>query len=70
MGMLKHNDEWRLPDEMCNQIKPLLPPRKPHPLDCHRPRVSDRKAMDAILFVLGTVAFSNGARCGWPGIWA
>ena len=33
---------------------PLLPPRKPHPLGCHRPRVDDRKAMDAIFFVLRT----------------
>lgn len=32
----------------------LLPPRKPHPLGCHNPRVSDRAAMDAILFVLRT----------------
>ena len=54
MGMLKHNDDWRLPDEMWNQIESLLLPRKPHPLGCHRPRVSDRKAMDAILFVLRT----------------
>ena len=52
--MLKHNDEWRFPDEMWNQIKPLLPPRKPHPMGCHRPRVNDRKAMDAMLFVLRT----------------
>jgi hypothetical protein len=36
------------------QIEPLLPPRKPHPLGCHNPRVSDRAAMDAILFVLRT----------------
>ena len=49
MGKLKHNDEWRLPDEMWDQIEPLLPPRKPHPLGCHRPRVSDRKAMDAMV---------------------
>ena len=54
MGMLKKDDGWRLPDEIWNQMDPLLPPRKPHPLGCHRPRVSDRKAMDAILFVLRT----------------
>lgn len=35
-------------------MEPLLPPRKPHPLAGHNPRVSDRAAMDAILFVLRT----------------
>jgi putative transposase len=35
-------------------MKPLLPPGKPHPLGCHNPRVDDRKAMDAIFFVLRT----------------
>src|SRR4051812_29264133 len=33
------------------QMEPLLPPRKPHPLGCHDPRVSDRAAMNAIYFV-------------------
>ena len=46
--------DWRMPDEMWEQVKPLLPPRKAHPLGCHRPRVSDRTAMDAIFFVLRT----------------
>jgi putative transposase len=32
----------------------LLPPAPPHPLGCHRPRVSNRDAMDAILLVLRT----------------
>jgi transposase len=32
----------------------LLPPRPAHPLGCHNPRVSDRDAMTAILFVLRT----------------
>ena len=45
---------WRIPDELWERIQPLLPPRKPHPLGCHRPRVDDRKAMDAIFFVLRT----------------
>src|SRR5262245_24954555 len=44
--------DWRIPDELWDRIKPLLPPRRPHPLGCHRPRVEDRKAMDAIFFVL------------------
>jgi transposase len=54
MGMVKQDDGWRLPDKLWAQMEPLLPPRKPHPLGCHNPRVSDRAAMDAILFVLRT----------------
>ena len=46
--------DWRIPDELWERIQPRLPPRKPHPLECHRPRVDDRKAMDAIFFVLRT----------------
>lgn len=46
--------EWRIPDELWERIEPLLPPRKPHPLGCHRPRVDDRAAMDAIFFRLRT----------------
>jgi putative transposase len=45
---------WGMPDALWVQIEPLLPPRKPHPLGCHRPRVADHKAMDAIFFVLRT----------------
>ena len=48
-----HRD-WRIPDELWERIEPLLPPRKSHPLGCHRPRVDDRTAMDAIFFVLRT----------------
>src|ERR1044071_3976177 len=46
--------DWRIPDALWQQIEQLLPARKPHPLGCHRPRVSDRAAMDAIFFVLRT----------------
>ena len=45
---------WRIPDALWERIEPLLPPRPPHPLGCHNPRVADRKAMDAIFFVLRT----------------
>jgi transposase len=45
---------WRIPDMLWERIVPLLPARKPHPLGCHRPRVDDRRAMDAIFFVLRT----------------
>lgn len=48
------DDGWRLPDVLWERIEPLLPPRKPHPLGCHNPRVPDRRAMDAIFFVLRT----------------
>ena len=49
-----NHGDWRIPDELWERIVPLLPPRKPHPLGCHRPRVDDRQAMDAIFFVLRT----------------
>lgn len=59
MGMVKQDDGWRLPDEIWEQMEPLLPPRKPHPLGCHNPRVADRSAMNAIFFVLRTGAQWN-----------
>ncbi len=52
MGLVTKDDGWRLSDKLWKQIEPLLPPRKPHPLGCHNPRVPDRDAMSAILFVL------------------
>jgi putative transposase len=48
-----HRD-WRMPDESWERLQRLLPPRKRHPLGCHRPRVDARHAMDAIFFVLRT----------------
>ena len=54
MGLLTRDDGWRIPDAMWERIEPLLPPRPSHPLGCHRPRVPDRDAMDAILLVLRT----------------
>jgi transposase len=45
---------WGIPDALWAHIEPLLPPRPPHPLGCHRPRVADRNAMDAIFYVLRT----------------
>jgi transposase len=59
MGMVKKDDGWRLPDALWEQMEPLLPPRKPHPLGCHNPRVNDRSAMNAIMFVLRTGAQWN-----------
>jgi transposase len=54
MGLIAKDDEWRIPDVLWEKMRPLLPPPKPHPLGCHNPRVPDRNAMDAILFVLRT----------------
>jgi len=54
MGMVCKDDGWRIPDRLWHKMEPLLPPRKPHPLGCHNPRVPDRDAMNAILFVLRT----------------
>lgn len=54
MGMISKDDGWRLSDDVWQRMEPLLPPRKPHPLGCHNPRVADRAAMNAILFVLRT----------------
>jgi transposase len=51
-----YQDKWRISDDLWARIEPLLPvpQHKPHPLGCHRPRVDNRKAMDAIFFVLRT----------------
>ncbi|MBP1152838.1 transposase [Methylocaldum sp. RMAD-M] len=54
MGLVTKDDGWRIPDALWEKMEPLLPPRKPHPLGCHNPRVPDRQAMNAILFVLRT----------------
>ena len=54
MGLVSSDDGWRLPDWLWERIDPLLPARPSHPLGCHRPRVADRDAMDAILLVLRT----------------
>jgi transposase len=53
---------WGMPDALWERIAPLLPPRPPHPLGCHRPRVDDRRAMDAIFFVLRTGCQWNALR--------
>ncbi len=54
MGLVTKDDGWRMPDSLWERIEPLLPQRKAHPLKCHNPRVPDRDAMNAILFVLRT----------------
>lgn len=52
MGLALKDDGWRLSEALWARMAPLLPPRKPHPLGCHNPRVPDRQAKKAILFVL------------------
>lgn len=54
MGLVDKDDGWRIPDWLWERIEPLLPPAPPHRLGCHRPRVPNRRVMDAILLVLRT----------------
>lgn len=54
------DDGWRLSDALWERIRVLLPPPKFHPWGMHHPRVDDRSAMDAILFVLRTGCQWNG----------
>ena len=54
MGLVLGDDGWRMPDWLWARIEPLLPERPSHPLGCHKPRVPDRDAMDAILLVFRT----------------
>ena len=54
MGLATKDDGWRITDALWQKMEPLIPPGKEHPLGCHNPRVSDRAAMNGILFVLRT----------------
>ncbi len=54
MGLVTDGDGWSIPDEMWEKMEALLPPPRPHPLGCHNSRVPNRKAMNAIFFVLRT----------------
>ena len=54
--------ETEVVDAVWAAVEALLPARvDDHPLGCHRPRVPDRDAMDAILLVL-TSAVHNVCR--------
>lgn len=47
--------DYIIPDAQWRAIERLIPKRVvKHPLGCHRPRVPDRDAMNAIFFVLKT----------------
>jgi putative transposase len=54
MGLVSRDDGWRIPGWLWERMEPLLPSPPPHPLGCHRPRVPNRDAMNAILLVLRT----------------
>ena len=54
MGLVSRDDGWRIPDWLWQRMEPLLPPPPSHPLGCHRPRVPNREAMNAILLVART----------------
>lgn len=54
MGLVNRDDGWRIPDWLWERLEPLLPQPPPHPLGCHRRRVPNRMAMNAILLVLRT----------------
>jgi transposase len=62
MGLVVKDDGWRITDQLWRKIEQLLPPRPKHPLGCHNPRVPDRDAMNAILFVLRTGCQWNALR--------
>ena len=47
--------KWEISDVLWGKMEPLIPePIDNHPLGMHRPRVPNRDAMNAILFVLRT----------------
>lgn len=54
MGLVDRDDGWRIPDWLWQRIESLIPPPPAHPLGCHRPRIPNRRVMDAILLVLRT----------------
>jgi putative transposase len=51
MGPVERDDGWRMPNWLWEKTEPLLPAPPPHPLGCHRPRLPDRRVMDAIPLV-------------------
>ena len=55
--MADMDESYRIPDTVWEQIEPLLPPELPR-LRGGRPRMDNRKAMEAIFYV-----FRNG--CKW-----
>jgi hypothetical protein len=64
MGLVQRDDGWRIPDTLWRELEPLIPAGKSHPLGCHNPRVPNRAAMNAILFVLRTGCQWNALNAG------
>jgi transposase len=62
VGLVMRGDRWQIPDQLWARMQPLLPEPPPHPKGGHRPRVPDRAAMQAILFVLRTGCTWNALR--------
>ena len=55
MGKIRSHERWLVSDELWSRMEPLLPKAPvPSPSRGGRPRVSDRDAMNGILFVLRT----------------
>ena len=48
------DDGWRISDALWEEMRPFIPPGKPHPLGCHNPAIPARSAMDGIFFVART----------------
>ena len=63
-------ESWdeRISDEPRSKMEALLPKPKKHPLGCHRPRVPNRKAMNAIFFIPRTGARWNSLDAAGSGI--
>jgi len=62
VGLVMRGDRWQVSDQLWELMRPLLPKPPPHPKGGHRPRVPDRAAMNAILFVLRTGCTWNALR--------
>jgi transposase len=55
MKVTIEDDNFGFTDCVWEELKQIIPkPKDNHPLKCHRKRIDDRKAMEAILFVLMT----------------
>src|SRR5512147_1162912 len=67
MGLITRDDGRRMSDPLGERMEPLLPPRKSPPRGCHNPRVPDRQAMNAILFVLRTGCHWNALKASGLG---
>ena len=52
---IKGYEKFRIQDYMWEEMKQIIPkPKDNHPLGCHKPRIDNRKVMEAIFFVMKT----------------